>query len=150
MAKRKTKVEKPAEITPPKVTISGGDEGGEFANAIADIFQNAGAEVEVIPPERVHKAGGQAEIISDERWHILYTPQWRTQMDLGEFVGTIYAASQWAMNEISAIVPREMVVIARHFEMIEYRPDKTWHLVGSDGVLETGLPFVTITQVTGE
>lgn len=107
------------------------------------------------PAERVHKAGGQAEVANSERWEILYTPQWRPELDYGIFPGSIEDAQAQAQMYVQSAVfhlcPGDWLAKDRtpqlDWEQVE---DNTWIATGNDGVQETTLPLVTITRVTEE
>lgn len=109
---------------------------------------NVEVDANAVPSERVHKAGGQAEVISHP-WEINITPQWRPQITISTDVPkSLDEAKRYAHDKLFERVVAEYPTV-RITPQLDWQQvnDNTWIATGNDGVQETTLPLVTITRV---
>lgn len=134
MAKKKAKVEGEiggyVYIPPPNETLS--------------------PEIEINAPhsdERVYKTGGKAEVIDGE-WRILYTPQWRAQLEFEGFMASLDFMKREVALRVDAAVGEFYGRRTGDLRLDwQQESDTVWIATGNDGTGETTLPIVRLTRV---
>lgn len=119
-------------------------------SAIAD----RNAEALYLVRQQLQKGAAQDTAYTG-RWHILYTPQWRSQLDFAAVEGLSEAMAE-AGHHIQNAVAQSWEWRSRHLNhdglpevTLDWQQvsDAEWTASGSDGNLETHLPIVHLTRV---
>lgn len=77
------------------------------------------------------------------RYHAVFTPTWRTELDCGD-----HSSVKAAQKAIQSVI--EGLGVAINYCAWAEIDDAHWIATGHDGQTETTLPIATITRVTAE
>lgn len=101
-------------------------------------------EAEAVEPEEAAPGGDV------ETYHILYTPLWRSQLDLGTVESTPAGIQKIVAGAIHYLVVKQVPADQElpHPALIwQQESESVWIATGDDGTGETTLPLVRLTKV---
>lgn len=135
MAKKKTKVQ--TETT----SVESIQDVPDYADKSETAMREYSRKLEDRQIEQQRQQDDQSGV-----YHILYTPLWRSQLDLGTVEGSLSDAQSEAESRINAFLSRSYTYSKMGLNW-QQESDTTWIATGDDGFGETTLPLIRLTKV---